>query len=855
MSLKYKLVLFALTALMFIGCSREDESSSSSAASVSRFTIQGRMLVGSNTATDDDVNNASTLENANDSMYTAQRIPNPVILGGYVNQPGAGPTGRSQEFGDKDDFFEVDLRAGQIITLFVADQNLLGNDLDLALRDNEGLILNASVGDGKTERVIVPEDGRYFIQVQAYLGASNYVLSIGQNITTTSLSLRLSDDFAVGKAIVRLSPQHTVQAQSAIATLGLQTQSQEPSRRQLFSFEPNLSRVRAADNMRFATPELCSKYETLLAIKQLRGLNHIIEASPNYRLQALRIPNDTLHRHQWGHSLINLPQAWDVTIGDSSVIVAVIDTGVLLKHPDLRTKLVEGYDFVASRYDELDSDRGIDPDPDDPGDQFPGGSTFHGTHVAGIAAALTDNNEGIAGVGWQTLIMPLRVLGKGGGFDYDIEQALRFAAGLPNDSGTVPTRRADIINLSLGGRGISSGFQDLITEVRNAGVIVVASAGNEDSDIPIYPASLEGVISVGAVNINKQRASYSNFGKDIDVVAPGGGDTADINGDGLPDEILSTMGDDQRSGKLKLEFSYDYMMGTSMAAPHIAGVMSLMKAVNPALTPQNFDDLLKSGQITDNLGPDGRDDEFGYGLINAQKAVLAAIELGGGKVPEPPPPRLVVNPKSLNFGLNRTTALLTLSNGGGGDLQVVNISDDAGGFLAIEGDGLGDYLVTVNRSSLSMGTFTAIITITSSVNTVEIPVILQVGDSNATGDAGLHSILLIDAGTLETKQEFTVSAKEGVYHFSFSNLSAGKYIIVAGSDFNNDGFICDDGEACGAFLTLDRPTSIEVPHNLTEIEFNTSFNANFLTTIATSGASRPSRQGFARFKPRRLASQ
>lgn len=842
MPIKYFLFLLVWIALIFTGCKNSDDNDNSN----NGFTLSGRILVTSNTAKDDDVNDVRASELPNDTIFRAQRIPNPVILGGYVNQPGKGPSGRFIRTGDIDDFFEVDLRTDQLISLFVADQNLFGNDLDLALLDEEGLILNASVGDGKTESLTVPGNGRYFVQVHAHSGASNYVLSIGQNLTTTSNSgMRLSNDFAPGEVIVQFS-ENVRQAQSMMSTLGLQTQSQDTKRRMLFTFPKNTLRTLSTE-MAFATPELRLKYETLLYIKQLRKRPEIVEASPNYQWQAFQTPNDTLYRYQWNLSLINLPQAWNTTVGESFVVVAVPDTGVLLGHPDLQNKLVQGYDFVASRNTEVDNDRGIDSDPNDPGDQFPGGSTFHGTHVAGTIAAHTNNNEGVASIGWKTSVMPLRVLGKGGiGFDYDIEQAIRFAAGFPNDSGTVPARPADIINLSLGGPDFSPGFQRLLTEVRNAGVIIVAASGNEDTDVPMYPASLDGVISVGAVDINKRRASYSNFGTTLDVVAPGGDRTPDLNGDGMPDTILSTMGDDQRNSRVGLEFSYDYSAGTSMAAPHVAGVISLMKAVHPNLTPQDFDALLMNGQITDDLGSFGRDDNFGHGLINAQKAVLAALELTGGKEPEPLPPLLLVNPKSLNFGITRTEAGFTLTNGGGGDLQIENISEDSGGFLSIEGGGLGDYIVRVDRSSLTTGTFTATITITSNGGKVQIPVILQVGEYNTEGDAGYHYILLVEPGTLETVQEISASAVNGGYDFQFNNVAPGRYLIAAGSDFNNDGFICDDGEACGAFSTLDRPISVEVTGTRNGVDFNSGFNVNFLTTLGVDMSS--SVQGFARIK-------
>jgi serine protease len=843
MSIKYTDFFALLIILSLIGCSSSDDDNNTG------LSLSGRIFVASNTATDGDVNDSSTREISNNTTSRAQSIPNPVILGGYVNQPGTGPSGRFKNRGDTDDFFEVDLRRGQTIRLFIANQNFSSNDLDLGLLNMEGLILNSSVGTGKAESLTVPADGRYFVQIQAHSGAANYVLTIGQNLIATSHGMRLSDEFAPGEIIVQFSSENTLQAQSLSTSLGMQTQSSDTSRRMLFTLDSHQWRTLTADNLKFANPEHRAKHETLLAIKKLRKRSDIIEASPNYQLQTLRVPDDDLYRYQWNYDLINLPQAWDTTIGDSSVIVAVVDSGVLLNHPDLEGKLVQGYDFVANRNTEVDGDGGIDSNPDDPGDQSPRGSSFHGTHVAGIVAALTNNNEGIAGVGWKTSVMPLRAIGKGEiGFDYDIEQAIRFSAGLSNDSGKVPTKRADIINLSLGGPAISPGFQQLINQVRNAGVIVVAAAGNEDTSTPSYPAALDGVVSVSAVDITKKRASYSNFGRTIDVAAPGGDNMPDINGDGIPDGILSTVGDDQYGSWLRLEFSYRSYDGTSMAAPHVAGVISLMKAIEPTLTPQDLDHILRSGKITDDLGTAERDDYFGYGLINAQKAVLAAVDLTGNVIPQAPP-QLIVNPKSLNFGVNRISAILTINNGGGGDLRIENIIDDSGGFLSWEGNGLGDYIVRIDRSRLGTGTFTATITVISNANTVKIPVILQVGRSDATGDAGLHYILLVNPSTLETVRETRATVRDGIYYFNFNDVPEGAYFIVAGNDFNNNDFICDVGEACGVFPTIDRPTPIEIAMNRKELDFSTGFNVNFLSQ--SSRNTKIPLQGFALLKKKR----
>ncbi|MDM8568561.1 S8 family peptidase [Thiotrichales bacterium HSG1] len=829
--------------LIFTGCGGGSDDNSD--GNNNNVSLSGNILVSSNTDRDSDVNDTSTRWLSNSSIYEAQSISNPVILGGYVNQPYAGPIGHSYESGDWDDFFEVNLRAGQIITLFITHQNLLINDLDLALLNENGYILNSSVGDGKSENLIVPADGHYFVQVQAHSGASNYVLTIGQNTSINTTGMRLSDNFVPNEAILQPSP--SIQSLDNRFTI----QSSDQSRRMLVKLN---SFTTQSNSKKFISTELESRYNTLMEIKRLRKDG--IKANPNYKWNLFSTtPNDTLYKYQWNHSIIELPQAWDFTVGSSTVTVAIPDTGVLLGHPDLENKLVPGYDFVRSRYSEVDSERGIDSNPNDPGDQLPGGSSFHGTHVAGIIAAQSNNNKGITGIGWNTSIMPLRALGKGGsGTEYDIEQAIRYAAGLPNDSNTVPTYPADIINLSLGGGAFSEGTQVLMDAVWNAGVIVVAASGNENTDTPMFPASLDSVISVGAVDINKRLASYSNYGSHLDIVAPGGDNTPDINGDGNPDGIISTMGVNSSDKRLQLEYSYNYALGTSMAAPHVAGIISLMKAVNPNLTPQDVDNLITKGQITDDLGVKGRDDKFGYGLINARKAVLAASNLYTGTPSQVTSPFLVANPKSLNFGINTTSTILSLTNQGDGDLEIIDISDDSNGILSISGNGLGNYTVFVDRNLLSFGTYTATITVTSNVNVVKIPIIFQVNNnSDSNGDAGLHYVLLIDQGSLETIQQIETEINNGSYRFRFDNVPPGEYIIVSGSDFSNDGFICDEGDACGAFSTIYQPTTINANNSRSGIDFSTSFNVLYHSQTVKKDLSLP-RLGFnKRIKKHRLA--
>ncbi len=843
-------LLLGCLLLWLAGCSSEGDSSfvadpTPETPGNGRYALGGALLVAASTAIDSDLNDPNAPYVDNDSHLRAQALPNPVTLGGYVNEPNVGEAGRSRISGDYDDFYVLDLLAGQAITLLIGNADLVNNDLDLGLLDaRDGSLLDASVSIGNTENLVVPADGRYLVQVQAFVGASNYVLSIGQNTALTEQldTLRLSDEFVPGEVLVQTRDPAQSQA-GRLSALGLRALGTDESRRQRYRIERPSTRHSLAIRQgttppRFANLKAASKYATLMTVKSLRRDPALALASPNYYWRAQQVPNDRLYYLQWHYPMLNLPQAWDITTGSASVVVAVIDTGVLLKHPDLQGKWVEGYDFISDPAISLDGD-GLDSNPDDPGDDLLGGSSFHGTHVAGTIAALSNNGEGVAGIAWQTRIMPLRVLGKEGvGEDYDIEQAMRYAAGLPNDSGRVPAQRADIINVSLGGPSISPGWQALIDEVRRAGVIVVSAAGNDGTTAPSYPAALNGVVSVTAVDINKTHAEYANRGATVDVAAPGGGNGEDVNGDGAIDAIISTSGDDSSGG---IQFIYGPNVGTSMATPHVAGVISLMKAVNPALTPADFDALLRAGHLTEDLGAVGRDDLYGYGLLNAHAAVLAALNLDVQQLPNASP-IASINPSALNFGNLLEGLVVSLSNAGGGNLRVLSHNSDHPAVRisprTVDADGIGQYLVQVERSGLSSGTYSAKLLFATNAGELRLSVIWQVG-GEGYGDAGIMYLLVLDANTSEVVASRTLQSRQGRYPFSVDGLAAGSYTLIAGGDSDNNGFICDAGEACGAYLIPAKPTTLTLPGDLGVLEFSVNFNTTFLSLTTLSKAISP----------------
>ncbi|MFV0131565.1 S8 family peptidase [Streptomyces sp. HMX112] len=321
-------------------------------------------------------------------------------------------------------------------------------------------------------------------------------------------------------------------------------------------------------------------------------------------------PNDTYYDRQWdlfeATAGMNVPGAWDRATG-TGVKVAVIDTGYVA-HSDLAANMVGGYDFISDPQVSRDGG-GRDSNPTDTGDWANKGdcgtdefgqpkprqdvnNSWHGTHVAGTIAATTGNGMGIAGIAHNAIIQPIRVLGWCGGTDADIIDAITWASGgsvqgIPNNPNP-----ADVINMSLGGRGAcDAGTQSAINGAASRGTTVVVAAGNSSANAADFtPASCNNVITVAASDREGNRASYSNYGTVVDVSAPGG-ETAVSSANG----IWSTLNTGLRSVGGETYAAYQ---GTSMAAPHIAGLAALMNQANPSMTPAQIESAIKSNTRT-----------------------------------------------------------------------------------------------------------------------------------------------------------------------------------------------------------------------------------------------------------------
>mgnify|MGYP001051785635 CR=1 FL=1 len=292
------------------------------------------------------------------------------------------------------------------------------------------------------------------------------------------------------------------------------------------------------------------------------------------------VPNDQFYGpYQWNLPAIGTERGWALSRGSDDVVIAVLDTGVQLDHPDLRGRIAEGVNLVG------------EGDPED--------DVGHGTHVAGIIAATVNNGEGVAGLSWRGRIMPVKVLDStGSGSAYSVAEGIIWAT----------DRGADVINMSLGNYASSEFLHDAVKYAYDHGVVLVAASGNDNTDQPGYPAAYPEVFAVAATDAADNRAPYSNYGDYIDAAAPG-------------DAIASTYTGSR----------YAALSGTSMASPHAAALAGLIKSVNPDLTNEEIMDIMRKTAV--DLGDKGYDMYFGYGRIDVRRALEAAEQtantLGG----------------------------------------------------------------------------------------------------------------------------------------------------------------------------------------------------------------------------------
>jgi len=340
--------------------------------------------------------------------------------------------------------------------------------------------------------------------------------------------------------------------------------------------------------------------------KRLDDLEEVAWAEPNRFREAAVVPNDPQFGAQWGLTRITCPDAWDHTTGDPSIVVAIVDTGVDLNHPELASLLIAGQDLV-------DFPPGSIPQPgwvfegDFTGvDAVPQDEVGHGTHVAGTVCCASNNGVGVAGVAWNVRLMPVKVLARiretatgrisGSGSAANIAAGIRWAV----DHG------ARVINMSLVGYGDTTVEREAVAYATSNGVVVVAAMGNDNTNTPAFPAAYPDVMAVAATDSSDHRASFSNLGPHVDLSGPGVG-------------VQSTYWDD----------TYASLSGTSMASPHVAGVAALVLSRNTSLTATQVGNILRSTArpLRDNPTDPVPNDRYGAGLVLAGAAVQAAAPI------------------------------------------------------------------------------------------------------------------------------------------------------------------------------------------------------------------------------------
>lgn len=531
---------------------------------------------------------------------------------------------------------------------------------------------------------------------------------------------------------------------------------------------------------------------------------------------AQRVPNDPSWTQQWHYRAMGLPAAWDVSTGSSDVVVAVLDTGIS-NHPDLVGNLLPGIDLISDVETAADGNGRDDDATDVLGNEDPraDGSSWHGTHVAGTIAATSDNGVGVAGVAWNARVVAVRVLGRGGGSNLDIVAGITWASGATVPGSRANTRPANVVNMSLGGDGAASqAYQTAIDAAVARGVVVVVAAGNEDENTANKtPCNQANVICVGATDLRGKATGYTNFGSEVTISAPGGATDRDDDGDGKPDGVLSTIGGG----------GYARMQGTSMATPHVAGLVALMKSMRPTMThAQVRDALVASATPISNCAT-----ACGKGIVDAARVMagLSAMSSGG---------RLSVSATSVVLTENDNEAQVRLSNVGTGPLVVSFVGPAGQAEKTLWTASAYPLPLSAGASEtvkLSWsGGFASDVDVPMKFRSAagDVECVLRVRKPRPTPRTEVMLAWFANGKWNYTARSFAFS--DGSYHLR--NVAPGDYYLVAFADDDGDG-LYEDGESVGMWPNLENPAVLSIASG-TNLEWR-DFTVAPTTPVTTIG--------------------
>lgn len=671
--------------------------------------------------------------------------------------------------------------------------------------------------------------GRLNVEGVVSLGQARLAAASKQSVESSlAEGGNVEPDFVPGEIIVRFKPE--ISEPDAIARLvKAYADVKLESRGLRYPGGSYIFITDAYENEQLSKKE--AQERTRSVLERLKADPAVRYTELNAIAQAQVVPTDLFFTagFQWNLRAIGLPAAWELTTGSPEVVVAVLDSGISKGHPELAPLLLPGYDFVSNLIDAGDLN-GIDPDPEEPAFSQ---TKFHGTHVAGTIAAASNNRKGVAGVAWNVRLMPIRVINV---FDKvnndDLINGMLYAAGLPNTSNTIPTRPAQIINMSLGGKGLCSllpDIQNVIDVIRAQGISIVVAAGNEAEFDPstgltnpiTIPASCRGVMAVGAVTSQLEHASYSTHHPYVFIAAPGGTiRRTPIEG------ILSTI---KVSGNNTPQ--YQFLDGTSMAAPHVAGVIALMRSVNPSLTPDAIEQILKETARDDSHFP-GKDEFFGYGVVRANLAVAAAAGTPPPSVPIP-----YAQPSLVIFDSASGTKDVSVSNQGLGTLHLTDlrVSDASASWLAAELLNDNAIRITVNGTGLTADSYLGVIAANSNGGgLLFVPVVMRL-PFQGLPDLGQITVVLegLDLATGQPVKRTTTTDRTQGFAYSFPSVEPGQYLVLAGSDKDGNGQFGDGvDETIGLFPFIGgrKPITVEAGKETRNIDFPIIKGETIITT-------------------------
>ncbi|SET51989.1 serine protease [Marinobacter segnicrescens] len=835
-------------ALLLTGCGGGGGSSDDDAG------VRGTIEIAAGTRVDGDY--ADLWAASDESWPSGSRdtvsVPVPSTTGGYLSD-------RSDTYAnglgyplDQEDSYAVSLVEGdryflQCFSATGADAdtlkaslvlNLDGNRIEIEDACGGGASVNAS---GSATFTISANDG----------GPFRYVLSIAPKTSLSALDVSWPEPpLQVDQAIVSGSAA----VANTLSSSGLRASSVMELER---AIGPDTWQVRRKPGVSALSSVSDggkdARAETIEWIREMRE-EFGLKAEPNYRFTLASVSPETNDYFRdpdfWNLDQINIVEAWGLSGGSwgQGVGVAVMDTGMFTTtpdsysnwHEDLVNNVVnEGgiLDFVKPDYD-VDGQEGPDGVPGTPvTPDNPEATSFHGTHVAGIIAA-EDNSVGTVGIAHQATILPYRVLGVGplGGEDGTgaVDDLIAAINSIVDDRNDV-----DVINLSLGGLPPVVDLQVATDRANSNGILVVAAGGNSGDASAVYPAANRRVVGVGATTRGGELASYSNYGQSVDLLAPGGA---------LNDGIVNAYGQVSATGSLS--DSYAYLAGSSMAAPHVAGVYALMKGVSDSLTASQFRAQLIAGLLTN-------DSElsdytlYGAGLLDAREAVTNVTAFP--TVVSAWPRVVELSPS----GTERRVLMEVLKQSSAADPLVSGSPDIPGAFTLTDDDGnpinVNDEIPEAVRISVDSSAvpddrpLVEEILIPYSNGTdsfdLRIPAYVQAADTSGDRDAGRHYVLLLDANDFGSSRSRQVLASynDGRYSYAIDDMVPGDYILVAGTDLDNNGIICENGEACAEYPETGSRQVISIGDQDLQLDMTTSFQR---PTIAEMGLPRYGFRGY-----------